>query len=83
MNQRSIDMRHGIALAVCLTLLGCSDYEQEQLKAAGDNIQKAAQHVGNASSSAADRARASTAGGLRSTAGAIEPDSQDEDSDAE
>lgn len=76
-------MRHGLALAVCLTLLGCSDYEQEQLKAAGDNIQNAAKHVGNASSSAADRARASTAGSLRSTADAIEPGSQDEDSQAE
>ena len=70
-------MRHAIAIGLCLALLGCSDYEQEQLKAAGENIKQAADHVGNASSSAADRARTSTAEGLRDTADAIEPDDSD------
>ena len=49
-----------------------------QLKAAGENIKQAADHVGNASSSAADRARASTAQGLRDTADTIEPDDEDQ-----
>ena len=70
-------MRHAIAIGLCLALLGCSDYEQEQLKAAGENIKQAADHVGNTSNSAADRARTSTAEGLRDTADAIEPDDSD------
>ena len=70
-------MRHVIAFGLCLALLGCSEYEQEQLKAAGENIKQAADHVGNASGSAADRARTSTAQGLRDTADAIEPEDPD------
>ena len=71
-------MRYAIAIGVCLVLAGCTEYEQEQLKAAGENIKQAADHVGNASSSAADRARTSTAQGLRDTADAIEPDDEDQ-----
>ena len=71
-------MRHVIAIGLCLALLGCSEYEQDQFKAAGENIKQAADHVGNASGSAADRARTSTAQGLRDTADAIEPEDPEE-----
>ena len=74
-------MKYAIAIGVCLALGGCSEYEQEQLKAAGENIKQAADHVGNASSSAADRARASTAQGLRDTADAIEPEDPEQSTD--
>lgn len=61
---------HHIAIllsCVALAIGGCSEYEQEQMKEAAD-------HVGNASKSAADRARASTADGLQDLSDDIRPD---------
>ena len=71
-------MRYAIAIGVCLVLAGCTEYEQEQLKAAGENIKQAADHVGNASSSAADRARGFDGSEGFDTADAIEPDDEDQ-----
>jgi len=68
-----------VTCALCLSLAGCDQYEQEQLKKAGDNISEAAGNVGDASKHAADRARSGTADGLNDLSDDIRPDEEPQD----
>lgn len=63
-----------VTCALFLSLAGCDNYEQEQLKKAGDNISDAAGNVGDASKHATDRARSGTANGLNDLSDDIRPD---------
>ena len=68
----------GLLLAISVTVLlsACDEYEREQLRQAGDDLNSAGQHVGDASGSAVDRARNGTGDALRNLGDKIDAHNQ-------
>lgn len=65
-----------LGMLVMLPLSGCDEYEREQIRQAGDDINAAGDHIGNASGSALDRARNSTGDALRNLGDKIDAHQQ-------
>ena len=64
------------AMMAMLGVPGCDDYERQQLREAGENLDAAADNVGNATQSSFDRARNGTADALRNLSDDIETHNQ-------
>ena len=72
-----------LAVLVLGSLPGCDEYEREQLKQAGSDINSATQHVGEASGSALDRARNGTGQALQNLGDKIDDHNQRTDDAAD
>ena len=65
-----------LSILIVLSFTGCDEYEREQLRQAGDDINAAGDHIGNASGSAVDRARSGTGEALRNLGNKIDAHNQ-------
>ncbi|MEE2906556.1 MAG: hypothetical protein VX527_01865 [Planctomycetota bacterium] len=72
-----------LVISVLGLLPGCDEYEREQLRQAGDDIDSASEHVGDASSSALDRARHGTGKALQNLGDKIDDHNQQIDDAAD
>ena len=66
-----------VVSAIAVFPMGCDEYERDQLRQAGEDIDSAGSHVGEASGSAFDRARNNTGDALRNLGDKIDTRNDD------